>query len=158
MVRNTASEAVDVASPLSGEVKKLSEVPDATFSEGLLGQGVAVVPVEGKLYAPFDGTVFTLFDSKHAIVLSNGKGVEMLVHIGLETVSLNGKGFTAHVKDGDSFKKGDLLIEFDLAAMQEKFNMITPVLIANAGDLSSVKALRENGSVKAGENVIRVEI
>ena len=158
VVRNTASEAVDVASPLSGEVKKLSEVPDATFSEGLLGQGVAVVPVEGKLYAPFDGTVFTLFDSKHAIVLSNGKGVEMLVHIGLETVSLNGKGFTAHVKDGDSFKKGDLLIEFDLAAMQEKFNMITPVLIANAGDLSSVKALRENGSVKAGENVIRVEI
>lgn len=158
VVRNTVGEAANIASPLNGEVKKLSEVPDATFSEGLLGQGVAIVPAEGKLYAPFDGSVFTIFDAKHAIVLSDGKGVEMLVHIGLETVSLNGKGFTAHVKDGDTFKKGDLLVEFDLDTMQEKFNMITPVLIANAGDLTHVAALRENGSVKAGEDVITVEI
>lgn len=158
VARKEAGKLVEIASPLNGEVKKLADVPDKTFSEGLLGDGVAVIPSEGKLYAPFDGSVFTLFDSKHAIVLSNGEGVEMLVHIGLETVSLNGKGFTPHVKDGDSFHKGDLLLEFDLESMKKDFNMITPVLIANAGDLTSVKAMKDSGSVKAGEDVISVEI
>ena len=156
--RQNAGEKVEIASPLTGEVVKLTDVPDPTFSEGLLGQGAAVIPAEGKLYAPFDGSVFTLFEAKHAMVLSNGSGVEMLIHVGLETVSLQGKGFTAHVKDGDTFKKGDLLLEFDLETMKQKFNMVTPVLIANAGDLNGVEAVLSEGTVKAGDRLLNVEI
>lgn len=153
-----SGEVVTISSPFNGEVKALTEVPDPTFSGGLLGQGVAVIPSEGKLYAPFDGTVFTLFDSKHAIVLSDGKGVEMLIHIGLETVTLNGKGFNEKVKTGDAFKRGDVLIEFDLNEIKKNFNTITPVLIANANDMNSVTGIKTSGKVRAGEDIIKVEM
>lgn len=151
------SETITVCSPLNGEVKKLSEVNDPTFAEGILGQGAAIVPSEGKLYAPFDCTVFGVADSKHAINLVGPGEIEMLIHIGLDTVELGGKGYTPKVKDGDVVKAGDLLIEFDLEAIKAKYETITPVLVTNADDYAAVEALKTTGSVKVGEPLLTVK-
>lgn len=140
-----------VVSPLNGEVVALSEVPDETFSTGVLGQGIAILPSEGKLYSPVDGTVTQVFDTRHAICLATASGAEMLIHIGLETVSLGGKHFTVKVKDGDKIKAGDLLIEFDLEAIKKEFKTFTPVLITNAEDYSSLNVLKSSGKVSVGE-------
>lgn len=91
----------------------MEEVEDETFAGGVLGDGVAVEPEEGKVYAPADGTVLSVFDTKHAVCFASRYGTELLIHIGIDTVNLQGKYFTAHVKDGDAVKRGQLLIEFD---------------------------------------------
>lgn len=140
-----------VVAPLNGEAVPLEEVPDETFSAGVLGQGVAILPSEGKLYSPVDGTVTQVFDTKHAICLATASGAEMLIHIGLETVTLNGKHFTPKVKDGDQVKAGDLLIEFDLDAIQKEFKTFTPILITNAEDYASLEVLKASGKVSVGE-------
>lgn len=155
-VSQTAAGAITICAPLNGEVKSLKEVNDPTFSEGILGQGAAILPSEGRLYAPFDCKVASVFGTKHAICLEKD-GVEMVLHIGLETVSLNGQYFTAKVKDGDSVKKGDLLIEFDLGKIAENFDTITPVLVTNAAAFSAVEVLKEGGAVKAGEPLLKVQ-
>lgn len=142
---------VTIYAPMNGEVKKLKEVNDPTFSEGILGQGMAIIPAEGKLYAPFSGKVSSVFDTKHAICLEDANGTEMLIHIGLETVSLGGKYFNAKVKDGDTVKTGDLLIEFDLNAIRKNFDTITPILVTNADDFSAIEELKASGTIKVGE-------
>lgn len=149
------SQNITIYAPLNGEVKAISEVNDPTFSAGVLGQGAAIIPAEGKLYAPFDGEVSSIFDTKHAIGLEHD-GVEMLIHIGLETVSLGGKYFDAKVKAGDSVKAGDLLIEFDLDSIRKEFDIITPVLVTNADDFSSVEMVKGTGTVKVGDPLIKV--
>lgn len=146
-----------VCAPMNGEVKPLSEVPDATFSEGILGQGAAIIPSEGRLYAPFEGTVSSVFDTKHAVCLCGPNGSEMLIHVGLETVTLNGKYFDAKVKDGDKIKTGDLLLEFDLDTISRDFKMITPILITNADDYGEINFIKQSGSVKAGEALYEVQ-
>ncbi|MGN0465078.1 MAG: glucose PTS transporter subunit IIA [Lachnospiraceae bacterium] len=161
-IKTDSTKAVEnkkfiISAPLNGEAKKLEEVDDPTFSAGILGQGAAIIPSEGKLYAPFDGTVASIFDTKHAICLENGSGAEILIHIGLETVTLGGKYFDAKVKAGDAVKTGDLLIEFDLEAIRKEFQTITPVLIGNADDFESVLPLKTNGAIKAGEAFIEVK-
>lgn len=158
LVTSSASgKKATVFAPLNGEVKELSQVNDATFSEGILGQGVAIIPSEGKLYAPFDCTVASVFDTNHAINLETTDGVEMLIHIGLETVRLKGKHYTARVQDGDQVKAGDLLIEFDLAAIAKDFETITPILVTNIDDLPGMNILKTNGTVKVGEPILEVE-
>lgn len=149
-----AGEEVKIASPLNGELKALEEVNDPTFAGGILGQGVAIIPSEGKLYSPINGKVSSIFQTKHAIGLEDGNGTEMLIHIGLETVDLNGKGFEAKVKVDDEVKVGDLLIEFDLDEIKKTHDTITPVLIVNADDFSQVTAIKTSGTVKAGQPVI----
>ena len=110
-------------------------VPDPTFAEEMLGKGIAIEPTEGKVYAPCDATVDMMFDTGHAVSLIADFGAEVLIHVGLETVSLGGKHFTIHAKNGDKVKKGDLLMEFDLEAIKaEGFNTITPMLVCNSGD------------------------
>lgn len=151
------AEVSTLSCPMKGEIKALSEVNDKTFSEGILGQGVAILPSEGKLYAPCDGTVSSLFETKHAIGITSNDGVEMLVHIGLETVTLGGKYFNAKVDTDDTIKKGDLLIEFDLDAIKkEGFDTITPVLVVNADDFASVNPVAESGAAVVGTDLIRV--
>lgn len=146
----------DIFCPLNGELKPLKEVNDPTFSGEILGRGVAVLPSEGKLYAPFDGEVSMVFETKHAIGLVKDD-VEMLIHIGLETVSLEGKYFDAKVKAGDRIKKGDLLIEFDLDAIaKEGFDTITPVIVSNADDFADIAADRTSGAVAAGAHLLTV--
>lgn len=145
-----------IHAPLNGEVKPLSEVNDATFSGGILGQGVAIVPSEGKLYAPFDGRVASIFETKHAICLENDDGVEMLIHIGLETVSLGGKYFEAKVQAGDTVKTGDLLVQFDLAAIAKDFDTITPILVTNADEVGEIAVQQPSGRIQAGAPLMAV--
>ncbi|MCD7756868.1 MAG: PTS glucose transporter subunit IIA, partial [Clostridiales bacterium] len=132
-------------------------VDDPPFAGGILGLGVAIVPSDGKLYAPFDGTVASIFDTKHAIALENDLGAEMLIHIGLETVSLGGKYYTAKVSAGDQVKAGDLLIEFDLAAIAKDFDTITPVLVTNAEDFADVDPIKTSGTVKVGDPLLTLK-
>ena len=147
---------VTVRSPLSGTVVPLSQVKDPTFAQGILGEGAAVQPREGKLYAPFDGTVLSIADSRHAIHLLGPNRMELLLHIGLDTVELGGAGYTARVKEGDRIRTGDLLVEFDLEEIRRKYDPITPVLVTNAEDFAAVELWRSGGPVEAGEPLLRV--
>ena len=140
-----------IYAPMNGKAVKLEEVPDEAFASGMLGQGVAIDPSEGKLYAPFDGTVAGVFDTKHAYTLVNDAGAEMLIHMGLDTVKLNGKYFTPKVTDGQAVKKGDLLAEFDIDAIKKEYKMFTPILLTNAEDYSSVEIVKDSGDVKVGD-------
>ena len=121
-----------IYAPLTGKAVPITEVPDPTFSEGMLGNGIAIIPTDGKVCAPCDATVETMFSTGHAVALTTTTGAEMLIHVGLETVGLNGAPFTIHVKDGDKVKKGQLLFEADLEAIQAAgLPIITPVLVCN---------------------------
>lgn len=131
---------VIIEAPVPGKVVPLSEVPDETFSSGLLGSGFAVEPSEGKVMAPFDGICEMVFDTRHAIGLRSDTGVVLLIHVGLETVNLGGKPFTPHVKNGDRIQKGQILMEFDMEAIKAaNCPLITPVLVTNADEIGTVK-------------------
>lgn len=121
-----------VCSPMTGEVIALSEVRDEVFSAGILGEGFAVIPEEGAVYAPVNGTIVNVFDTKHAITINGSNGEEILIHVGMDTVKLEGKFFHPVVKDGDAVKAGDLLMKFDLKEIKEAgFDVTTPVVITN---------------------------
>lgn len=147
----------ELYNPIEGEIIELSQVPDDVFSSKMLGDGFAVVPSEGKAYAPVDGEVKVLFPTKHAAAIVTEDGLEVLVHIGVDTVSLNGEGFTAHVSQGDKVKKGDLLISFDIDIIKEKAkSVISPVLITN---MDVVKEIKVNyGKNKAKQKVAEVSL
>ena len=130
---------ITVASPLKGNAIALADVPDATFAEGILGKGAAVEPSEGKVVAPADAEVTTLFDTKHAIGLQLANGAELLIHIGINTVEMNGEGFEAHVKEGDNVKKGDTLVTFDIDKIKAAGHpTVTPVIVTNTDDYADV--------------------
>lgn len=125
--------------PIKGQVLPLNEIKDTAFSQGLLGKGVAIQPAEGKVYAPFDGTVEVLFPTHHAIGLKSTEGIEVLIHVGMDTVNLNGEYFQAEVAQGDQIKKGDLLLTFDPQKIQEAgFATETPVVVTNSRDYLEV--------------------
>ncbi|WP_404451160.1 PTS system trehalose-specific EIIBC component [Virgibacillus necropolis] len=143
-----------IYSPLSGEVKQLEAVPDPTFSEKMMGDGLAIDPSDGKVVAPFDGEVVQIFPTKHAVGLQSESGVEVLIHIGLETVSLDGEGFQAHVKQGDQVKAGDSLVTFDLDFIKEKAeSAITPIIITN-GDALETLVKTNDKVVVGGESLL----
>lgn len=149
-------KAIEIASPIKGKVLSLEDLQDAAFASGVLGKGAAVLPEEGKVYAPVDGTVTALFPTLHAIGIVSEEGVEVLIHIGLNTVQLDGRGFEAAVAQGDRVEKGQLMITFDREMMEaEGFCMETPVIITNsAAYLDVVDEKRER--VKAGERLLAV--
>jgi len=135
---------VEIEAPVKGKVISLTEVKDNTFATGILGEGFAIVPSEGKVYAPFDGVCENLFDTLHAIGITSDNGIEMLIHVGLETVALKGEPFKAHIGNGEHFKKGALLLEFDIDAIQKAGCEIqTPVIITNAEELGGVTVENE---------------
>lgn len=145
-----------LGAPAKGKAVPLSEVNDPTFSEGMLGQGVAVIPSEGKIYAPIDGEVGMVFDTLHAVSLTADCGAEVLIHVGLDTVKMNGDGFVGHVQAGDKVKKGDLLLEVDLEKVKAAgYDTITPMLICNTDDYASVEGLSGKG-VQPGDDVIKI--
>lgn len=145
-----------IVSPMSGEIKKLSAVSDAAFSEELLGKGIAIIPKEGKVMAPFDGTVMTLFPTKHAIGLVSENGCEVLIHIGMDTVKLEGQYFTSHIHQGDKVKKGDLLVTFDLESLlEEGYCIETPVIVTNTKDYLDLIETQET-EVEFGDDIITV--
>lgn len=146
----------EIASPIKGELVELGSIHDDVFASGAMGPGVAVIPEEGKVYAPADGTVSTLFDTLHAIGITTSAGAELLIHVGMDTVKLGGKYFTAHTQTGAEIKKGDLLLEFDMDKIKEAgFDLATPVIVTNADDFDTVETVQP-GKVQAGDTVIRI--
>ena len=142
---------------MNGTVVPLDRVADDVFSKGILGFGVAIEPVEGKLYAPCDGVVQGVFDTKHAVNLVSDGGLEILLHIGIDTVKLKGKYFTSHVKDGQRVKKGDLLISFDREQiMREKYKVTTPLIICNSDSCGNINII-EDKKVTTQDVIIEIE-
>lgn len=145
-----------ISAPLNGAIIPLEEVNDTVFSQKILGDGTAILPAEGKVYSPVNGTVSSLFETKHAIGLTSDEGVELLIHIGIDTVNLQGKYFDAHVKTGDRVKTGDLMISFDQEAVQkEGYETVTPVLITNSDEFESISVTAE-GVVRKGDGLLTV--
>lgn len=133
-------QVVVIASPLKGQIIPLSEVKDPVFSSGALGKGAAVKPSEGKVYAPFDATVEVLFETKHAIGLKSIDGIDLLIHIGIDTVNLKGQYYKALIAQGDTVKKGDLLVEFDQIAIKAAgYDTTTPIVVTNSDEYESVE-------------------
>ena len=127
-----------VYAPLAGEAVAISEVPDPTFSSGAMGNGIAIKPTDGKVCSPVNGTVDMMFDTGHAVTLVSDNGIEILIHVGLETVGLEGKPFQVKVQNGQKVKKGDILMIADLAAIEAAgLPTITPVLICNTDDYTT---------------------
>ena len=155
--KTAESGAQTLYSPLEGTAIPLSEVKDATFASEVLGRGMAVIPSKGEVKAPCDATVSTIFDTKHAIGLATESGLELLIHIGVDTVELGGKFYTAHVKDGDVVKKGQTLITFDMDAIKAAgYDVTTPLIVTNTDDYEEVKMLAE-GTVNNGSEVLEVK-
>ena len=126
-----------IFAPVAGQAVSITEVPDPTFAEGMLGNGVAILPTDGKICAPCDATVDMMFTTGHAVSLTTESGAEILIHVGLETVSLEGKPFDVKVASGDKVKKGQVLMIADLEAIKAAgLNTITPMLVCNSADFS----------------------
>lgn len=136
-----------ILAPIEGTIKPIEDSSDAAFASGALGKGVVIIPSDGKVYAPVSGTVTVLFPSLHAIGITSDSGVELLIHIGINTVQLEGKGYTAHIKQGDHVECGQLLVEFDMDYItSEGYSLETPVLVTNYNDLKEVKITDETNS------------
>ncbi|AEI45180.1 PTS sugar transporter subunit IIA [Paenibacillus mucilaginosus] len=154
------ANVLEIAAPLTGTAVPLSAVPDQAFAEGHMGGGLAVEPEEGRLVAPFDGTVAHLIKSKHAVILEHASGVQVLMHIGINTVGLKGEGFHALVATGDTVKAGQTLIEFDMEAIRAAgYPLITPVVLANQAEAAAELDAVKTGRVQAGEpGMLRVSV
>ena len=145
-----------IVAPIEGNAIDLSEVGDGVFSEGILGKGVAIQPSVGRAVSPVNGTVSTVFDTKHAVGLTSDDGAEVLIHIGIDTVKLNGEHFNAHVKPGDKVKAGDLLVEFDIEKIKEAgYPTVTPVIVTNTDSYSDVEVVVK-GKVKEKDKLVSV--
>lgn len=146
-----------LAAHMDGAVVALSQVADEAFASGAMGDGVAIEPAEGKLYAPADGVIETVFETKHAVAMTTDAGVELLLHIGIDTVKLGGKHFEAHAEAGQKVKKGELLVSFDMEAIQaEGYPLTTPMIVCNTDDYKEVKTLA-SGTVKNGADLLSVQ-
>lgn len=146
-----------IVSPMTGEIKPLSEVDDQAFSQELMGKGIAVVPAEGRVYAPFDGVVEALYRTKHAIGLKAQNGVEILIHIGVNTVSLKGKHFKSYVEQGQSIQAGDLLVEFDPAGIiADGYPTVTSIVVTNMQQFGDVLTAADSGSIREGEALLKL--
>lgn len=155
---SNADEGTDIAAPITGKVVALENVKDEAFSSKTLGEGVAILPEAGELVAPCDGTVSVLPDTKHAVGLTSVNGAEILVHVGMNTVELNGKYFDAKVKEGDTVKKGDVLITFDVEGIKAAgYEIVSPVVVGNSSEYANFDLLAKEGdSIKAGDELISV--
>lgn len=142
-----------IYAPIAGQVVSLTEVPDPVFAEGMLGKGVAIIPTDGRVCAPADGIVSMMFDTGHAVSITSANGAEILIHVGLETVSLEGKPFTVHTRKGEKVKKGQLLLEVDLSAIEAAgLPTITPVIVCNSDDFTKFDGV--TGQIVAGGDVL----
>ena len=150
-------KGIKIMSPLAGALLPISEVRDPVFAEEILGRGVAVRPSGNRVVSPVNGVVDNAFDTGHAVALISDDGAEVLIHIGLDTVKLKGKHFTARVKNGDKVKIGDVLIDFDAAEISTAgFDTITPVVICNSTDFGTFN-VKSNQVVQEGEEIILLE-
>ncbi|GAA0180124.1 beta-glucoside-specific PTS transporter subunit IIABC [Clostridium sediminicola] len=154
--KEALTNKINIASPLTGEVVPLTEVSDETFAKEIMGKGIAIRPTEGRIVSPVNGTVATLFKTKHAIGIVSDEGAEILIHIGIDTVKLDGKYFITHVNDGDAIKVGDTLLQFDMNAIKaEGYDLITPVIITNTPNYLDILP-KEIKEVNEGENLLTI--
>lgn len=154
---STEQHKEKILSPLEGTVIALQEVSDQVFASEAMGKGVAILPSAGRVVAPVDGTVTSIFKTRHAIGITSNNGAEILIHVGLDTVKLDGEFFTARVKQGDQIKAGDLLLEFDVKKIKEAgFELITPVVITNSSNYQKVDVVK-NGLVTERESLLALE-
>ena len=155
-LKKKENAGIVIASPVKGTAVSLEQVNDPTFSEGMLGKGVAVIPTEGKIYAPADGEISLVFDTLHAVSMTTKCGVEILIHVGLDTVKLKGDGFTAHVATGDTVKKGDLLLSVNLEVLKGAgYDTVTPMVICNTDDYAVVET-KELTEVEPGNDLLQI--
>ena len=152
VVEEVKANGETIVAPIEGTIKPLEESSDAAFASGALGKGVVIIPSAGKVYAPVTGTVTVLFPSLHEIGITSDSGVELLIHIGINTVQLDGKGYTAHIKQGDHVECGQLLVEFDMDYItKEGYSLETPVLVTNYNDLKEIKITDKTNSSSTEE-------
>ncbi|MEY8267202.1 PTS glucose transporter subunit IIA [Lachnospiraceae bacterium 64-25] len=143
-----------ISSPLKGECIPIKDVKDPTFAEEILGKGIAIIPAEGKVYAPADGVVSTVFPTGHAVGVTTPDGVEILIHVGMDTVELKGQFFKTVVEADQKVKRGDLLLEADMEEISNAgYDTVTPMIICNSSDFSEITCKTE-GMVEAGEEVM----
>ena len=153
----TSSSLVDkVYAPIKGTIVKLENVKDEAFSSGAMGKGIAIEPSEGKVYAPYDGIIETAFPTKHAIGLTSDKGVELLIHVGMDTVKLGGAHFISHIEEGQKVKKGELLLEFDIEKIREEgYPTLTPVIVTNSDDYKEI-IVSASDSINMGDDLLEI--
>lgn len=150
-------EPLTIYAPAAGEVIALEQFPDELFSQEVLGPGCGILPAEDQVVAPFNGTVTQLTDTRHAIGVTSNDGVELLIHVGVDTVEMEGRGFQSAVKEGQKISRGDVLIRFDRDAIKEAGHPDDiAVIVTNSGDFSSV-ALKAEGNVDAGAVILKAE-
>ncbi|WP_145048609.1 beta-glucoside-specific PTS transporter subunit IIABC [Paenibacillus xylanexedens] len=153
-VRTSAVSDEQVFSPIEGTIVSLTEVPDPAFSSGAMGDGIAIEPKVGRVVAPFDGTVTVAFKKKHALAVVSDTGAEILVHVGVDTVKLDGQHFTSHIQEGDRVKAGDLLLEFDIAQIKAAgYHTVTPIIVTNSANYEKVVPMA-TGEVRAQEALL----
>ena len=151
--KENKSVEVEIYAPISGEIVNIEDVPDVVFSEKIVGDGVAVRPIGNKIVAPVDGVIGKIFETNHAFSMESKEGVELFVHFGIDTVELKGEGFTRIAQEGQSVKRGDTVIEFDLAQSESKAqSVLTPIVISNMDEISCI--VKKSGEVVAGESVV----
>ena len=148
---------IKIIAPVSGQSVPLSEVPDETFAGGHMGKGLAIEPIEGVLIAPFDGTVAHIVKTSHAVILEHPSGLQLLLHIGIDTVSLKGSAFTSHVATGDVVKAGQTLIEFDLEAIRAAgLRTITPVIITSSEEFTFEVEEHYGQVISSKDNILTI--
>lgn len=147
-------KGASLGSPVKGECVPIQEVADPTFADEVLGKGAALKPADGRVYAPVDGKISTLFPTGHAVGIVSSDGAEILIHVGLDTVQLKGRHFKVAVQADQQVKKGDLLLEADLEEIRAAgYDTVIPVILCNSDEFSDIKCKTE-GSVEVGEEVI----
>ncbi len=156
LFQNKPKEKV-VFSPLNGQVIPLSSVKDPVFADGILGKGAAVLPSEGKLVSPVNGTILNIFPTFHAIGIQSEEGLEILIHLGFDTVELQGKYFKSNISEGDKVSVGDLLIEFQAEEIKKAgYDITTPIIITNSDQYETIEAV-PGDNIKAGEKLIIIK-
>ncbi len=147
------SGSIEIIAPLSGEIVSIEDVPDVVFAEKIVGDGIAIKPTGNKIVAPVDGTIGKIFETNHAFSIESDSGIELFVHFGIDTVELKGEGFKRIAEEGQRVQKGDLVLEFDLAFLEEKAkSTLTPIVISNMDEIKELTKV--SGSVVVGESVI----
>lgn len=150
-------KTIELTAPVGGTAVPLSEVADPTFAQGILGKGAAIIPSEGRIVAPADGTIDLMFETGHAVSMTTVDGAEVLIHVGLDTVQLRGKHYQVRCQNGDKVTRGQTLIEFDPEAIRaEGYDVVTPVIVCNTEAFSSIHA-EKDGAVAAGEVLLTLQ-
>ncbi|MFC0471084.1 PTS glucose transporter subunit IIA [Halalkalibacter kiskunsagensis] len=157
--KKVKSQIEEIYSPLTGEIISLTEVPDPVFAEKMMGDGLAIIPKEGKVISPIDGEIIQVFPTKHAIGIKSVKGLEILIHVGLETVELKGEGFEALVQEGQAVKVGDDLLNFDIEFLENNNKeIVTPIIITNTSEKVGCMEQSSNLEVNRKELILKCSL